>query len=149
MNHDRSSVVGQVAAERLPVGALECARLRGVSNGCADRDELEVFALALMTPFEPDADDPVRTQRVRLGLHPRHRVPACAVGRLGEYGKLRLLPDAGELVAHVIDRNAHHQFDRLESGAVQQREFIDRQVGREDLSGMRQPFAGDWVERVR
>ena len=41
--------------------------------------------------------------------------PRAAVGRIGEHGQLRLLPDAGELVAHVINRDAHHEFDRFES----------------------------------
>src|ERR1700752_3301032 len=138
-----------MTGERLPVGASICAGLRGVSHGGTDRDELEVLALALVTPFETDTDHTVRAQRIGLGLHARHRIPARAIRRVGKHGQLRLLPDAGELVAHVIDRNAHNKFYRLKPGPVQHGEFIDRQVRREYLAGVRQPFAGSRVERVR
>jgi hypothetical protein len=145
----RQILAGQVAGERLPVRAPICPRLRGVSHGGADSDELEVLALALVTPFETDADHTVRAQRIGLGLHARHRIPARAIRRVGKHGQLRLLPDAGELVTHVIDRNTHHKFYRFKSGPVQQGEFIDGQVRRENLAGVRQPFTGYRVERVR
>ena len=75
-----------MAGERLPGRAPVRPRLRGVSHRGPDGDELEVLALALMAPFEPDANDTVGAKRVRFGLHARHRIPACAVGRLGQHG---------------------------------------------------------------
>src|SRR5271170_2363758 len=107
-----------MAAESLTVGAPKGPWLGRVFHRSPDRNELQVLAFALMTPVEPDTDHPVRTERVRLRLHPRHGIPARAVGRVGEHRQLRLLPDTGELVAHVIDGDAHDKFDRLEPGSV-------------------------------
>ena len=103
----------------------------------------------MLPPFQADTDHTVGAQRVGFGLHAGHGVPARPVRRLGEHGQLGLLPDAGELVAHVVDRDTHHQIEWLETGPVQDREFVDRQVRREDLVGVRQPFAGNGVERGR
>ena len=75
---------------------------------------------------EADADDPVGIERIGFSLHARHRIPARPVGRLGQDTQFLLLPDAGELVADVIDRDAHHQLDRFEPGPVQERELVDR-----------------------
>jgi len=35
-----------------------------------------------------------------------------------------LLFDSGELVADVVDRHAHHQLDRFEARAMQERELV-------------------------
>ncbi len=139
-----------MAGEGLPVAAPKRPWFRGVAHRGADRDELQVLGFgAVLAPFQADTDDTVGAQCVGFGLHAGHGIPARPIRRLGEHRKLGLLPDTGELVAHVVDRDTHHEIERLETGPVQKCEFVDRQVRGEDLVGVRQPFAGNGVERGR
>ena len=92
----------------------------GIAHRGADRDEFQMLRFgAVLAPFQADTDDTVGAKRVGLGLHAGHGIPARPISRLGEHRQLGLLPDTGELVAHVVDRDAHHQVEWLETCPVQ------------------------------
>src|SRR5246127_478245 len=116
-----------MTGKSLPVTAPKGPWFRGVAHRGSYRDELQVLGFgAVLAPFQADTDHTVGAQRVGFGLHSGHGVPARAVGRLGKHGELGLFADAGELVAHVVNRDTHHPIAWFETGPVQDRELADR-----------------------
>jgi hypothetical protein len=147
-------LAGQVGGERLAsCCCASChspaARARLGLDRRADRDELgDVVAELLHLDVQPDADDAVRAERVRLGLHPGHRQLPGVVHGLGQHVELLVLAPAADLQAHVVDRAAEHQPERAEPGLADEQELVDRQVGGEDATGLARLQLGEPLHRV-
>ena len=147
-------LAGQVGGERLalvvaPVVDPAAAGVRlGLDRG-ADRDELgDIVAELLHLDVKADADDAVRAERVRLGLHPGHRQLPGVVERLGEHGELLVLAPAADLEADVVDRSAEDQAKRPEARLSDQQELVHREVGGKDRPGLARLQFGEPLDRV-
>ena len=102
-------------------------------NGRADRDELgEVAAPFVAADVEPNTDDAVRSELVRLLLHARHRQLAGVVHRLREHVHLLVRAPATHLETDVVDRAADHEAERLESRGLDEEELVDREIAGEE-----------------
>ena len=101
------------------------------------REELDhVAAPAVVALGELHADDPLRLERLGLGLHALHRQLARVVERLGEVRQLDVLARLLHRLEHaavrdVVDAGAHDHADRAVAGAQQRPEVLAGEVARE------------------
>src|SRR6266576_3177634 len=120
-------------------GALyDMVLAEGADRG-ADGEELGgVRAPGVAVLAELDPDDPLRVQRLGLGLHAAHRQLPGVVEGLGELLDLHVAADVAEhaaqlLVGDVVDARAHHHAQRSVTGPDEGPEILPRQVGGERL----------------
>jgi ABC-type multidrug transport system fused ATPase/permease subunit len=131
-------LAGQVGGERLVlvVPPVRDASAAGPVLGLdrrAHRDEFgDVRAELLHFHLEPHADNPVRPQRVGLGLHPGHRQLPGVVHGLRQHVQLLVPAPAADLKPHVVDGRTEHQPQRPEADFADQQELVHRQVRCED-----------------
>jgi hypothetical protein len=124
----------QVGGERHPLVVAPGAgrRLLVGDDGRADGDELgEVVAVLLELDLESHTDDPVRAERVGLGLHAGHRELAGVVHRLAQLLEFHVLAPLSSLDAHMVDAGAEDEADGPESRLPDEEELVHRQVGGE------------------
>src|SRR6185437_15907916 len=80
--------------------------------------------------YQPDADDAVRAEQVCFLFHASHRQLARFEHGLRQHIELLAHAPALPLEADVIDRRSHDEAERLETGLLDEEEFIDGQVAR-------------------